>query len=99
MEYEVVHVQVPTFLRRQVFTNVVPGANVVPSGTVTSAISCARAQAGGPEVTSLMVTELTTQAESEPPASENSSERVPVVTVTWKEVFAQAPAAVSTSPR
>jgi hypothetical protein len=43
-EYEVVHVQDPMFLRRQVFVKAVPGAKLVPSGTVTSATNCAQSQ-------------------------------------------------------
>ena len=47
MVYEVVHVQVPTFFRRQVLLKVAPGAKVVPSGTVTSDMNCARSQPAG----------------------------------------------------
>ena len=42
--YEVVQVQVPIFLSRQVFVKVRPGRTLVPSGTVTSAMNWARSQ-------------------------------------------------------
>src|SRR5688572_16403531 len=41
-EYDVVHVQVPIFFNLHVFLNVAPGSYLVPSGTVTSAMNCAR---------------------------------------------------------
>jgi hypothetical protein len=43
-EYDVVHVHVPMFFSRHVFVNAAFGANVVPSGTVTSATNCAQSQ-------------------------------------------------------
>ena len=40
--YPVVHVQVPEFFKRHVFTKAVFGAKTVPSGTVTSETKVAR---------------------------------------------------------
>ena len=77
----VVHVQVPTFFKRQVLVNVDPGAKVIPSGTVTSVTNWARSQVAGGIEPVLMATPLTTQAGSFPPASENSSDSVSELTV------------------
>jgi hypothetical protein len=43
--YAVVHVQVPIFLKRQVFVKDAPGCILVPSGKVTSEMNCAWSQA------------------------------------------------------
>jgi hypothetical protein len=45
MAYDVLQVQVPTFLNRQVLTMAAPGAKLVPSGIVTSATNSAASQA------------------------------------------------------
>ena len=42
--YDLVHVQVPLFFNRQTFVNELPGANVDPSGMVTSPINSMRSQ-------------------------------------------------------
>src|SRR3972149_4986907 len=45
------HAQLPTFFNRHVFLKVAPGANTVPSGTVTSAMNCALSHEEGGTVT------------------------------------------------